>query len=229
MDIFTELRGAADPVKAAAMSAYMRNLFPFLGIQTPERNKLCRNFLKTMAKQDVDWEFVFKCWEQPEREFQYLAVGYLSETMLKLSSADIPKIRLLAVEKSWWDTIDSLSGVVGDIALRFSDVNFTLIEWSRDENFWLRRISIIHQLGRKEKTDTALLKNVIKANFGQTEFFINKAIGWSLREYSKTNPAWVRDFINQYQKELNPLSIREASKYITHGDGSFVSIVSGVE
>jgi 3-methyladenine DNA glycosylase AlkD len=103
---------------------------------------------------------------------------------------------------------------VGHIALKFPEVNETLLAWSVDENIWLRRIAIDHQLSRKEKTDTALLETVIKNNFGQTEFFINKAIGWILRQYSKTNPQWVKDFIDKYRDSLAPLSIREGSKYL---------------
>jgi 3-methyladenine DNA glycosylase AlkD len=214
MDIFDMFRLSADSGKAAQMSAYMRSQFPFLGIPTPERKKLSREFLKDKSRCALDWGFVFKGWEQPEREFQYLAIDYLSKLMPRLTADDIPKLRELAVTKSWWDTIDGLDVIIGDIALRFPQVNDTLAAWSTDDNFWLRRIAIDHQLRRKDKTDTDLLERVIVNSFGQTEFFVNKAIGWSLREYSKTNPDWVRDFIERHKDKLAPLSIREASKYI---------------
>jgi 3-methyladenine DNA glycosylase AlkD len=103
---------------------------------------------------------------------------------------------------------------VGHIAAQFTDVKKTLLEWSVDKNFWPRRAAIDHQLLHRNRTDTKLLEKIIVNNFGQTEFFINKAIGWSLREYSKTNPVWVRDFVNKYKDKLAPLSVREASKYI---------------
>ncbi len=83
-----------------------------------------------------------------------------------------------------------------------------------DDNFWIRRIAIDHQLTRKEKTDPELLEAIIRKNFGSSEFFINKAIGWSLRDYSKVNPEWVRDFLTRYSEKMAPLSIREASKYV---------------
>jgi 3-methyladenine DNA glycosylase AlkD len=213
MDIFKTFRAAADLEKAAPMSAYMRNKFPFLGIATPERRKLSSAFLKSADKKKIDWEFVFKCWEL-EREFQYLAMDYLDKNKTLLSATDISKLRQLAISKSWWDTIDGLDRIIGDIALRFPEVNDVLLLWSTDDDFWLRRIAIDHQIGRKEKTDTALLEQIITNNFGQTEFFINKAIGWSLREYSKTNPDWVRNFIEKRRNEMASLSIREASKYI---------------
>jgi len=120
----------------------------------------------------------------------------------------------LAVTKSWWDTVDSLDTIIGDIAFRDRRVDEILLSWSRDDNIWLRRIAINHQRKRKDKTDTALLEEIIRNNLGSDEFFINKAIGWSLREYSKTNPVWVRDFLDRYRGRLARLSVREGSKYI---------------
>lgn len=214
MGIFEIFRSAANPEKAVSMSAYMRNQFPFLGIQTPERRRLSRDFLKTVSKTEVDWGFIFKCWQQPEREFQYLAMDYLAKRKPLLTACDVPNLRELILRKSWWDTIDGLDVIIGDIALRYPEVNDTLLKWSLDENFWLRRIAIDHQLARKEKTDTRLLEQIIVNNLGQTEFFINKAIGWSLRNYSKTNPDWVRAFIDRHGSKMAALSIREASKYV---------------
>jgi len=196
------------------MSAYMRDQFPFLGIATPVRRELSRDFLKSKSKNVVDWEFVFKCWEQPEREFQYLAMDYLNKVANALTPLDIPNLHQLIVTKSWWDTIDGLDVIVGNIALRYPEINSTLLAWSVDENFWLRRIAIDHQLMRKNKTDTALLEKILVNNLGQTEFFINKAIGWALRDYSKTNPDWVREFLEKYGEKMSPLSVKEASKYI---------------
>ncbi len=214
MDIFEVFRSAANPEKAAPMSAYMRDQFPFLGIPTPERRKLSREFYKSVDKTAVDWDIVFKCWRQPEREFQHLAVDYLARLKSLLSAADIPNLRELVVHKSWWDTVDGINAIIGDIAWRCPEAKDTLLKWSREENLWLRRIAIIHQLIRKEKTDTDLLERIIVNNLGQKEFFINKAIGWSLRQYSKTDPAWVRGFIERHRSKMAPLSIREASKYI---------------
>lgn len=214
MDIFEVFRSEANPEKAVQMSAYMRDQFPFLGIQTPERKELSRDFYKTVSKTVVDWNFVFKCWEQPEREFQYLAVEYLGKLKAVLTPADIPNLRRLAETKSWWDTVDGLDIVIGDIALSYPELNDVMIEWSMDDNFWIRRIAIDHQLLRKEKTNTQLLERILVNNLGQSEFFINKAIGWSLRDYSKTNPDWVRGFIEKHRGRMSKLSIKEASKYI---------------
>lgn len=103
---------------------------------------------------------------------------------------------------------------IGALALKEPNVNKILLEWSLDENIWLRRIAIDHQLLRKDKTNTELLAKILKNNLEQTEFFINKAIGWALRDYSKTNPEWVRNFIEENRENMAKLSIREAIKYL---------------
>ena len=212
--MFEKFRSAADPKKAAEMSAYMRDLFPFLGIPAPERRNLSKEFLKAAGKMPIDWPFVFECWDQPEREYQYLATDYLEKVRSRLSPADIPNIQKIIVTKSWWDTVDALDVLMGEIALRHPGVKETLLKWSIDDNFWLRRAAIDHQLSRKDRTDTVLLEKILINNLGQEEFFINKAIGWSLREYSKTDPEWVRSFIEKHKDRMKPLSIREGSKYL---------------
>lgn len=214
MTIFDTFYQAANPQKAIAMEAYMRNQFKFLGITAPERKILTRDFLKTIDRATIDWEFVQQCWEKDEREFQYLAIAYLTKLKQRLTVEDIPRLRQLIVTKSWWDTIDSLDKLVGYVALHHPTVEATLLDWSIDDNIWLRRVAIDHQILRKEQTNPVLLEKIICHNFGQKEFFINKAIGWSLRDYSKTNPEWVKAFIARHQDQMAPLSIREASKYI---------------
>lgn len=212
--VFDKFYAAADLNQAVKMSKYMRDLFPFLGIPAPKRSELSKDFLYFVKKQsEIDWDFVNVCWDK-EREFQYLALNYIAALAKLLTPIDVLRLKQLIITKSWWDTIDCLDRIVGGIALRFSDVNAVLLEWSVAENFWLRRIAIDHQLLRKDKTDVVLLETIIVNNFGQEEFFINKAIGWSLREYSKTNPEWVRNFLVKYKSRLSLLSVREASKYL---------------
>jgi 3-methyladenine DNA glycosylase AlkD len=213
-DIFEIFRRNADGKRAAAMSAYMRNLFRYLGIPKPKRAELARDFIKQAKKAAaIDWKFVDKCWTL-EREFQYLAIDYLNAVAGLLAIADIPRLKKLAETKSWWDTIDCIDNIIGNMAARNPKIGDIMLEWSVDDNFWLRRIAIDYQLCRKEKTNAKLLEKIMVNNFGSKEFFINKAIGWGLREYGKTNPEWVRKFINKYRAEMSPLSIREAGKYI---------------
>ncbi|MCL2332661.1 MAG: DNA alkylation repair protein [Actinomycetia bacterium] len=214
-ELFATFEQAADAEQAAPMSAYMRDQFPYLGVKTPQRKVLSRDFLKAAKRTGVvDWGFIDTCWERDEREFQYLALDYLAALVKALTPQDIPCIKRLAQTKSWWDTVDNLDTVIGQIALSYPEVNKTLLAWSTDDDFWLRRLAIDHQLLRKERTDTELLRRILVNNLGQTEFFINKAIGWALRDYSKTDPAWVRAFIEEHRAQMAPLSIREASKYL---------------
>ena len=213
--LYEEMIRHKNEEQAQKMSKYMLNKFEYIGIKTPERRKIFKNFFKEYKNEEkIDWEFVNKCWENEYREFQYVAADYLKNMKEKLTIDDIPKFKRLILEKSWWDTIDNLDMTIGALALKDSNVNKILLEWSLDENIWLRRIAIDHQLLRKEKTNTELLEKILKNNLGQAEFFINKSIGWALRDYSKTNPEWVKNFIEKNRENMAKLSIKEASKYL---------------
>ena len=215
-DIFKSFRAHANAQRAQQMAAYMKNNFAFLGIPTPLRRDLSKEFLKRLARENaVNWTFVFNCFEQPEREFQYLALDYLSRIKKQIPPQDIANIEKLIQTKSWWDSVDGLDQVVGSLVLRHPELkNSHIRKWMCAENIWLKRVAIDFQLSLKELTDASLLGEVIIANFGSKEFFVNKAIGWSLRDYSKTNPRWVGEFITQHKSKLHPLSIREGSKYL---------------
>ena len=203
----------ADKKEAEKMSAYMQNKCQFFGIPAPKRREIATEFFATDKKTDaIDWKFVFDCFGANERELHYSALDYLEKHAKQLTSKDIPSLKQLAETKTWWDTIDFIDEIVGSIALKDKSVNQILLNWSKDKNFWLRRIAIDHQLRFKDKTNTELLAEIIKNNFGQEEFFINKAIGWALREYSKTNPEWVKKFIAENESKMSKLSIKEASK-----------------
>ena len=209
-----ELKAVANPDDAVAMKAYMKNKFEFLGVKTPARRKLTKTFLKQQTNLVIDWNFINEAWNYPYRELQYTALDYLESRKKLLTPSDLPRLKKLAQTKSWWDTIDFLDRLVGSIITRFPETKETILAWSCDEDIWLRRLAIDHQLLRKEKTDMELLEKILVNNLGRTEFFINKAIGWALRDYSKTNPDWVRDFIKRHQAEMAALSIREGSKYL---------------
>ena len=213
--LYEEMIQHKNEEQAQKMSKYMLNKFEYIGIKTPERRKIFKNFFKEYKNEEkIDWEFVNKCWENKYREFQYVGADYLKNVKDKLTIDDIPKLKQLVLEKSWWDTIDNLDMTIGALALKDSNVNKILLEWSLDENIWLRRIAIDHQLLRKEKTNAELLEKILKNNLGQAEFFINKAIGWALRDYSKTNPERVKNFIEENKEKMSKLSIKEASKYL---------------
>ena len=214
-DIKKRFEEKEDKENAAQMAKYMRNQFVFYGLPTPKRKAVYKDFLKEEKKSgQIDWAFLDRCYEDEHREFQYLACDYLTALDNFLTYDDIPRIKVYIKCKSWWDTTDSLDRVIGQIGLRDSRVDALMLEWSLDDDFWVRRVAIDHQLCRKEKTNTELLEKILVNNFGSDEFFINKAIGWSLRDYSKTNPEWVRAFVEKHADRMSKLSVKEAGKYI---------------
>ena len=212
--LLKELQNLANADDARAMKAYMRSRFEFLGVKTPARRKAAKAFFKKHGGADIDWRFVRQAWEHPFREMQYAALDYLETRKNLLCPGDLPQLKKLAQSKSWWDTIDFLDRLAGGIIAGFPETRPVILQWSRDEDIWLRRLAIDHQLLRKDQTDQHLLEQILVNNLNQTEFFINKAIGWALRDYSKTNPEWVKNFIRQHHGKMAPLSIREASKYL---------------
>jgi 3-methyladenine DNA glycosylase AlkD len=212
--LFTNIEKYANEEKAGKMTKYMRNLFPFLGIQRPQLSLLIKPHLQQLAEGNtIDWNFVELCWQKPYREAQYVAIEYLLKVASRTTRDDMERIKQLIVTKSWWDTVDAISKIAGIVVLKYPELKQTLLECSY-KNFWLRRVAILFQLQYREKTDTLLLEQIIKNNFNTGEFFIDKATGWILRQYSKTNPLWVRDFMDRYHPRLSGLTIREASKYL---------------
>jgi hypothetical protein len=190
----------ADPEVAAGQKAYMRGKFEFLGVKTPDRRRASKSFIAVHDPQVVP-----DLWAEPEREFQYVGADMLWAKASQLSSTDVEWLGGFVQQKSWWDTVDALAKTIGQVATAQQ-----MLAWSVADNLWLRRVAIIHQLRRKASTDTALLARIIVNNVGSTEFYINKAIGWALREYSKTDADWVREFVATH--ELSRLSQREALK-----------------
>jgi len=212
--LFPELEKNKNTEQAVKMAAYMKNKFVFLGIPKPELNKIIKPYIKESKKHELNWKFVNICWKKDYREAQYIAVEYLDSSIKLLTDKDLPNLKKLIVTKSWWDTVDSIDAIVGKLILKYKHLEKIMLEWSKDKNIWLRRVAIDFQLQYKEKTNQKLFEQIIVNNFGTDEFFINKAIGWSLREYSKTNKKQVKDFINKYKDQLHKLSVKEASKYL---------------
>ena len=131
-----------------------------------------------------------------------------------LKREDISRLKYLVVTKSWWDTVDLLAKVVGSLVIRIEGYDQVMLEWSKDSNIWLRRVAILYQLSFKEKVNETIFETILVNNLGDSEFFINKAIGWALRDYSKYNPEWVREFLEKNKNDMVNLSLREASKYL---------------
>lgn len=208
----------ANPAAAAPMKKYMRDQFEYLGIKSPQFKVLQSGFIKQNGLPPVDDldVIVRELWELPQREFQYLATSLIGKMEKQLGEDFIVTLEHLITHKSWWDTVDTLAGhPVGAMFKRFPKVKTKYLKkWRKSENFWLRRTTLLFQLGYKEETDFELLCELVNENLGSDEFFINKAIGWALRQYAWTHPTAVKKFVKA-TKELHPLSRKEALKNVS--------------
>ncbi|AFH65496.1 DNA alkylation repair protein [Paenibacillus caseinilyticus] len=208
------LRAHGDEEQAVPMEAYMRHQFAFLGIRSPELKALLREWMRMHGVPRAEGlrETVRVLWNQPEREMQYAAMGLLEKRRREMGPAELPLLKELILTKPWWDTVDLLAShqVGGILANHPVEREGTVDVWIRSGQLWLQRTALLYQLGYKGKTDTGRLFGYIGHCSDSTEFFIRKAIGWALREYSKTDEAAVRAFIASVS--LSPLSVREALK-----------------
>lgn len=207
----------ANPVNAAPMKKYMRDQFDYLGIKSPQFKALLSGFIKENGLppiEDLD-TIARQLWNLPQREFQYLGTSLVGKMEKRLEEEFIVTLEFLITHKSWWDTVDTIAGhPVGVMFESFPRVKAKYLKkWRKSDNFWLKRTTLLFQLNYKEETDFNLLCELIRENLGSDEFFINKAIGWALRQYAWTNPMPVRKFVKA-TKELHPLSRREALKNI---------------
>ncbi|WP_312093543.1 DNA alkylation repair protein [Niallia sp.] len=193
---------------------YLRNQFDFSGIRTPIRRKLTKQFFREFGvptKENLK-DIIFILWERSEREYQKAALDILEKVKKELTPDDMPWLSTLLVNKSWWDTVDVLSPhIMGYLFTAYPKlISQYADQWILDENFWLQRSALLYQLYYKNRTDEKRLFQYIFTRADSEEFFVQKAIGWVLREYAKTNPLAVKDFVSF--NNLKPLSRREALK-----------------
>ena len=212
----TAFSSADNPKIAAPMSAYMKNHFPFHGITSQHRTELLKDLLsKENLPEHSDLPLICRqLWQLPQREYTYAALTLMTKFHKKLTPTDIPWLIDLVTQKSWWDSVDTLAGsVLSTLVNRLPDTLWPNFEpLISADNFWLNRTAIIVQLKLRDKTDTDFLTAAILPHMHNKEFFLRKAIGWSLRQYARHNPQWVIDFVQQHQELLSGLSKREALK-----------------
>jgi 3-methyladenine DNA glycosylase AlkD len=216
-ELRASLEAVADRDKVESMTRYMRDQFPFLGVTSPVLRQAIKPFLAEAGQADGDElvEIARWCWDQPEREFQYVGTLLLRRHIARLEANHIEDLEYLLVTKSWWDTIDSLAAwSVGPLVKANPDLLAVMDQWIDDENFWLARTAIIHQLSYKDDTDAERLFRYARVRASDTEFFIRKAIGWALRQYARQEPDQVRGFVEQHRNEFSGLTIREALKHL---------------
>jgi 3-methyladenine DNA glycosylase AlkD len=206
----------ANPGRAAGAKAYMRNISDFYGLDSPLRRQLLKEFLKENGypgRSKLD-ELVHYAWDQPQREWQYVAMEITKRIAWKGDPALLELSAFMITHKSWWDTVDYISpNIVGSILKQHPGIIPSLVEdWMNTGNLWLQRACLLFQLKYRNDTDSALLFRLCEELSGHKDFFIRKAIGWSLREYSKRYPKDVFDFVKTHV--LSPLSQREAIRRI---------------
>lgn len=195
----------------------MRNQFAFYGIPAPAQRLIAREATagRTAPSARDLVRIARACWRRPEREWQYFACWYLRRHVAGQSPALLGAVKPLITTKSWWDTVDTLAGhTVGGLVSSHPELAATMDEWIGADNIWLARTAILHQLGYKARTDADRLFGYCLKRASDREFFIRKAIGWALREYSKTDEQAVRSFVDANAAALSALSRKEALKWL---------------
>jgi 3-methyladenine DNA glycosylase AlkD len=212
---------AADPARAPAMQAYMKSEMPYYGVRLPDVRRICRPIFAAhpLSSEGALDETVAELFvSATRREERYAAIDLAGHRLYRSHQNPdrIPLYRRLVVEGRWWDTVDAIApGLIGPILLSHpEEVRPTVVDWATDDDMWLRRTAIIVQLGAKARTDLELLATTIDANSADPEFFVRKAIGWALRQYARTDPEWVRAFVDARETQLSGLSKREARKHL---------------
>lgn len=216
-DIQHSLERVKDPTRVEQMEAYMKNNFSFLGVMSGPRKEIFQKHKAQLLqlKPTASWEFIYECWANQYREVQYIAIDFLLANYKKFAQpSDGTALTFILSNQTWWDSLDLVaSHSVGHFATKFpTEFKVLAQEWEDSEHFWLHRTLLIHQLKYKQKTNLDLLQYYIRTFKSNKEFFIQKAIGWSLREVSKWKPIWVQKVV--LEENLQGLAKREALKYV---------------
>lgn len=218
--VVAALAPLADPERGREMSRYMRDQFTYLGIGAPERRTAIAAIIRSARSADGDSLLAFadRCWAAPEREYQYTATDALREGRRALGPEHLPALRRLITTTSWWDTVDAIAPwPVGSLVERHPDLVAEMDRWIADDDIWVARSALLHQLHFKERTDADRLFAYVLHVAESDEFFLRKASGWALRQYARIDADAVRDFVAANEAVLSKLTRREALKRIAPG------------
>ncbi|WP_271764934.1 DNA alkylation repair protein [Aquimarina algiphila] len=214
--IESEFKKNGNPTIALDQKAYMRGQFEFFGLKATQRREIQKPFFikEFLPKKGELHQIVKILWEKPQRDFQHFGQELTLKYVKQFEKEDIELFEFMVIHKSWWDTIDFIATkLIGEYFKMYPEQRDIYIKkWLVSNHIWLQRSCLLFQLKYKEKLDPVFLSYVINSLTGTQEFFINKAIGWVLREYSRTNPEWVVEFTNK--TELSRLSRKEALRLI---------------
>ena len=220
-DLIARLSAAGDPDRAEGQQRYMKSELPFHGVRVPEVRRLARAAIRAHPLPDPDsWEeVVLETWRSAthrEQRYGAIEIAYVLPYRKWLRPACLPMVEEMIVTGAWWDYVDQLAAKhMGHLLASYpEDVRPVLLAWAEDHDIWRRRSAMLAQLKFRVDTDPDLLFAVIEPSITEKEFFLRKAIGWALREYSKTRPEAVIDYVAANRHRLSPLSRREAMKAI---------------
>lgn len=214
--LVSNLSAAQNATNAQQMKAYMKNRFDFFGVKSPERKKILSACVQQFGKPRIEQgeELTHLLWQANERELHYCCQELLKRMKFYQIDSSIELFEWMLTHQSWWDTVDFISSnLVGNFLLEYPEKKQLILpRWNSSSNMWLVRATLIFQLKYKQATDFDLLCALIIPHINSKEFFLQKAIGWALREYAKTNALAVKQFVAA--ENLAPLSKREALKHL---------------
>lgn len=217
-EIYATFKREENEEVAKGMKTYMRGQFDYLGLKSPIRKALSKPIVAELAKEPktIVYPLIKNLWNRPEREFHYLALDlYFKVAKKMMEEEDHVLLEWMICQHSWWDTIDFIAPKLVRIYFdKFPHQRNKIVDnWIKSENVWLQRSSLLFQLKQKDEVDYPFMISTIERLTGSKEFFINKAIGWLLREHSKRIPLEIKAYIDSHQNQLSTLSVREGLKY----------------
>ncbi len=216
-DLKLALESQANPEYATAMKAYMKGQYEFYGLKSEARRTVQKTYVKEWQSLDsrAFKSLIQQCWSEPQRDWQYIAIDAVRKYLKHMDESYIDFIMSLISEKSWWDTVDLLAtNVIGPLLIRYPNGKDDYISaWINSGDMWVERTAIIHQLKYKDQMDADLLSALIDIKKHDKRFFIQKAIGWALRQMGRFDPRAVLDIL-ELHPELSHLAKREAKKYL---------------
>ena len=218
--VLAVLRAEANPDRAKQQQTYMKSEMPYFGLSVPRCRRIAHEVLRDDPPHNSEeWvSSIQLVWRKAtHREERYVAIELLLHKKFAhwLVPDQLPVLKEMVVTGAWWDYVDALAtrGAGTMLVNESVQTKRILYKWAKDQNIWKRRVAILAQLKSKTNTDVDLLSKCIKPSIGHSEFFLRKGIGWALREYSKTDPDWVKEFVEKHP-DLSDLSQREALKHI---------------
>jgi 3-methyladenine DNA glycosylase AlkD len=215
-ELESQFKHHANQVIASKQKAYMRDQFDFYGLTAEKRREITKPFLvkEYLPHKNELTPLIKILWLKPQREYQHFAMDLALKYVKQLEKKDMALLEFMVLHKSWWDTVDMVSyKLMGAYFKSFpTEINSHIDKWLKSNNMWLQRSTLLFQLNYKTDLDTKLLSHCINSLLGSKEFFINKAIGWVLRQYSLANPDWVLAFVAK--TTLHALSKKEALRLI---------------